>query len=167
MTDRTEEFQPAGPPSADAPPQAQATTHDADVPPQAQTQTHGADAPPQMQTQTHGAGTQSPLPNRSRRRIMAALHQGSVVFFGVFGAFFLSIYLGLWVSLGVSLLIDSAPLWFLKFIAVPLALDIQQAVAEVDGVSSQNVTVEDYLQAERLTDLLRQERERRRHMRAT
>ena len=58
-----------------------------------------------------------------RRAIMTALHQGSLVFFSIFAAFFLSIYLGLWVAMGVSLLIESAPIWFLKFVAVPLVLE--------------------------------------------
>ncbi len=62
-----------------------------------------------------------PVP--ARRRLMASLHRGSVVFFGVFGAYFLSIYLGLWVSMGFSLLLDAAPLWFMKFVAVPLVLE--------------------------------------------
>jgi len=80
---------------------------------------------PEFRTPPNAFADQTPerAKPRSRRRIMAALHQGSVVFFGVFGAFFLSIYTGLWVSMGLSLLWDWAPLWFLKFVAVPLALE--------------------------------------------
>ncbi len=39
-------------------------------------------------------------------------------------------------------------------IAVPLALSIIQAVSEVPGISRQKITVENYTQAEALTQLL-------------
>jgi metal-sulfur cluster biosynthetic enzyme len=41
-------------------------------------------------------------------------------------------------------------------IAVPLSLDIQHAVAEVEGVTGQNVEVVDFALAEELTKWLRQ-----------
>jgi len=40
-------------------------------------------------------------------------------------------------------------------IAVPLALGIMQAIAEVPGVSGQSITVVDYIQAEQLNDILK------------
>jgi metal-sulfur cluster biosynthetic enzyme len=40
-------------------------------------------------------------------------------------------------------------------IAVPLSLDIQHAVAEVEGVSGQNVEVVDFVLAEELTQWLK------------
>ncbi|MBU2610903.1 MAG: iron-sulfur cluster assembly protein [Chloroflexi bacterium] len=46
-------------------------------------------------------------------------------------------------------------------IAVPLSLDIQHAVAEVDGVTGQNVEVIDFALAEELTKWLRQAFEKR------
>lgn len=39
-------------------------------------------------------------------------------------------------------------------IAVPLALGIMQAIAEVPGVSGQSITVVDYIQAEQLNEIL-------------
>ncbi|MBU4225036.1 MAG: DUF59 domain-containing protein [Chloroflexi bacterium] len=46
-------------------------------------------------------------------------------------------------------------------IAVPLSLDIQHAVAEVEGVTGQNVEVVDFALAEELTKWLRQAFEKR------
>jgi metal-sulfur cluster biosynthetic enzyme len=40
-------------------------------------------------------------------------------------------------------------------IAVPLALSIIQAISEVPGVSGQNITVIDYVQAEQLNEILK------------
>ena len=40
-------------------------------------------------------------------------------------------------------------------IAVPLALGIMQAIAEVPGISGQSITVVDYIQAEQLNDILK------------
>jgi len=40
-------------------------------------------------------------------------------------------------------------------IAVPLALSIIQAIAEVPGITGQDITVIDYIQAEELTKTLR------------
>ncbi len=40
-------------------------------------------------------------------------------------------------------------------IAVPLALAILQAIAEVPGVSGQNITVIDYVQADALNEILK------------
>ena len=39
-------------------------------------------------------------------------------------------------------------------IAVPLALDIIQAIREVQGISKQRITVIDYLQADELNEIL-------------
>ncbi len=41
-------------------------------------------------------------------------------------------------------------------IAVPLSLEIKQAVSEVEGVTGQDLQIVGYLQAEELTELLRQ-----------
>jgi metal-sulfur cluster biosynthetic enzyme len=41
-------------------------------------------------------------------------------------------------------------------IAIPISLAIKQAVGEVDGVTGQDLEVVGYLQADKLTDLLRQ-----------
>jgi metal-sulfur cluster biosynthetic enzyme len=41
-------------------------------------------------------------------------------------------------------------------IAVPLSLAIKQAVSEVDGVTSQDLEIVGYIQAEEMTELLRQ-----------
>jgi len=46
-------------------------------------------------------------------------------------------------------------------IAVPLSLDIQHAVAEVEGVTSQNAEIVGFIQAEELTEWLRQAFEKR------
>ena len=46
-------------------------------------------------------------------------------------------------------------------LAVTLALAIQNAVSEVDGVADQELEVVGFVQAEALTALLRQERDRR------
>jgi len=46
-------------------------------------------------------------------------------------------------------------------IAVPLSLDIQHAVAEVEGMTGQNVEVVDFALAEELTQWLRQAFEKR------
>lgn len=46
-------------------------------------------------------------------------------------------------------------------IAVPLSLDIQHAVAEVEGVNDQNVEVVDFALAEELTKWLKQAFEKR------
>jgi metal-sulfur cluster biosynthetic enzyme len=46
-------------------------------------------------------------------------------------------------------------------IAVPLSLDIQHAVAEVEGVTGQNVEIVGFIQAEELTEWLRQAFEKR------
>jgi len=46
-------------------------------------------------------------------------------------------------------------------IAVPLSLDIQHAVAEVEGVTSQNADIVGFIQAEELTEWLRQAFEKR------
>jgi len=46
-------------------------------------------------------------------------------------------------------------------IAVPLSLDIQHAVAEVEGVTSQNAEIVGIIQAEELTEWLRQAFEKR------
>lgn len=47
------------------------------------------------------------------------------------------------------------PSSFLCPIAVPLSLDIQHAVAEVDGVSGQNVEIVDFALAEQLNEWLK------------
>ena len=41
-------------------------------------------------------------------------------------------------------------------IAVPLSLAIKQAVSEVDGVTGQDLKIVGYIQAEEMTELLRQ-----------
>ena len=41
-------------------------------------------------------------------------------------------------------------------IAVPLAMMIIKAIAEVDGITSQTITVIDYVEAEKLNEMLRQ-----------
>lgn len=46
-------------------------------------------------------------------------------------------------------------------IAVPLSLAIQHAVAEVEGVTSQNAEIVGFIQAEELTEWLRQAFEKR------
>jgi metal-sulfur cluster biosynthetic enzyme len=47
------------------------------------------------------------------------------------------------------------PSSFLCPLAIPLAQKIQQAIAEVDGVTAQNIKVVGYIQAFKLTELLR------------
>jgi len=42
-------------------------------------------------------------------------------------------------------------------IAVFLAVQIKKAVAEVSGVTAQNITIVDYIEAEKLTELINQE----------
>ncbi len=41
-------------------------------------------------------------------------------------------------------------------IAVPLALMVIKAISEVDGIASQAITVIDYVEAEKLNEMLRQ-----------
>ena len=53
------------------------------------------------------------------------------------------------------------PSSFLCPIAVPLSLDIRHAVAEVEGVTSQNAEIVGFIQAEELTEWLRQAFEKR------
>lgn len=40
-------------------------------------------------------------------------------------------------------------------IAVPLAMKIIQAIKEVEGITGQNITVVDYVEAEKLNEILR------------
>ena len=47
------------------------------------------------------------------------------------------------------------PSSFLCPLAVPLSLEIQRAIAEVAGVTAQRITIVGYVQAGRLTELLR------------
>lgn len=47
------------------------------------------------------------------------------------------------------------PSSFLCPLAIPLSQAIQQAIAEVDGVTAQNIKVVGYIQAYKLTELLR------------
>lgn len=49
------------------------------------------------------------------------------------------------------------PSSFLCPIAVTLAIDIKKAVAEVPGVTSQQIAIEGYLMAEQLEELINQE----------
>ena len=51
-------------------------------------------------------------------------------------------------------------------LAIPLSLAIQSAVAEVDGVTSQEMKVVGYIQAEELTELIQQIAGRRESLRA-
>jgi metal-sulfur cluster biosynthetic enzyme len=46
------------------------------------------------------------------------------------------------------------PSSFLCPLAVPLSLEIQQAVAEIEGVTEQNMEIVGYIQADELTALL-------------
>jgi len=48
------------------------------------------------------------------------------------------------------------PATFLCPRAIPLSQEIQQAIAEVEGVTTQNIKVVGYIQSYRLTALLRQ-----------
>jgi metal-sulfur cluster biosynthetic enzyme len=48
------------------------------------------------------------------------------------------------------------PSSFLCPLAVPLSLEIQRAVAEVEGVTEQNMEIVGYIQADELTALIRQ-----------
>jgi metal-sulfur cluster biosynthetic enzyme len=48
------------------------------------------------------------------------------------------------------------PSSFLCPIAVPLSIAIQQAVSEVEGVTEQNMEIVGYLQADELTELIKQ-----------
>jgi metal-sulfur cluster biosynthetic enzyme len=48
------------------------------------------------------------------------------------------------------------PSSFLCPIAVPLSIAIQQAVSEVEGVTEQNMEIVGYIQAEELTEMIRQ-----------
>jgi len=74
-----------------------------------------------------GAG----LPGRepTGRRVFVQLHKGAIVFFAIFGAYLISIYLDLWVNMGFTLLLDRAPVFFMKFVAVPLALEAGMGLA--------------------------------------
>jgi len=74
-----------------------------------------------------GAG----LPGRGPRgrRVFVQLHKGAIVFFAIFGAYLISIYLDLWVNMGFSLLLDRAPQVVMKFVAVPLALEAGMGLA--------------------------------------
>ncbi len=55
--------------------------------------------------------------------MLLAFRKSALVFFGVFGAYLISIYLGLWFNMGFSLLVGRAPDFFMKYVAVPLALE--------------------------------------------
>jgi metal-sulfur cluster biosynthetic enzyme len=48
------------------------------------------------------------------------------------------------------------PSSFLCPIAVPLSMAIQQAVSEVEGVTEQNMEIVGYIQADELTELIKQ-----------
>ncbi|MBU1244727.1 hypothetical protein KKD52_14240 [Myxococcota bacterium] len=70
------------------------------------------------------------LPGLDRRRsIFLKLHKGAIIFFAVFGAYLISIYFDLWVNMGFTLLLDRAPDFFMKFVAVPIALEAGMGLA--------------------------------------
>ncbi len=70
------------------------------------------------------------LPGLDRRRsIFLQFHRGAIIFFAVFGAYLISIYLDLWVNMGFTLLLDRVPLVLMKFVAVPFALEAGMGLA--------------------------------------
>jgi hypothetical protein len=75
------------------------------------------------------AGTGLPGRPPAARRVFVQLHKGAIVFFAIFGAYLISIYLDLWVNMGFSLLLDRAPDALMKFVAVPLALEAGMGLA--------------------------------------
>jgi hypothetical protein len=83
-------------------------------------------AAPAEPTEDPGEG----LPGLDRRRsIFLKLHKGAIIFFAVFGAYLISIYFDLWVNMGFTLLLDRAPDFFMKFVAVPIALEAGMGLA--------------------------------------
>jgi len=84
------------------------------------TSTVNGGAPAPEPTDDPGEGL--PRPDRLRS-VYRQLHRGAILFFAVFGAYLLSIYLDLWVNMGFTLLLDRMPLFFMKYVAVPVALE--------------------------------------------
>lgn len=88
-----------------------------------------ADDPGEAVSPVEDAGAGLPERAPAARRVFIQLHKGAIVFFAIFGAYLISIYLDLWVNMGFSLLLDRAPEAIMKFVAVPLALEAGMGLA--------------------------------------